>query len=117
MTGTPEKAAYILPDLTISESPRTATISTAHVSAEDQPIIADLCWSNDTERGEHWILSTSYGWIFCLDRRCSWITDLMRLGISTRAIFNLKRVADCGYQWINLEADGDLIDELFQWDW
>lgn len=117
MTGTAETAAGILPALTITESPRTATISTAHVSQEDQQIIADLCWSNDTECGEHWILSTKYGWIFCLDRRCSWATDLASLGISTRTIFNLKRVADCGYQWINLEACGDQLDELFMWDW
>ncbi|MEZ0585503.1 hypothetical protein ACA373_21420 [Erwinia sp. STN24] len=117
MTDTAKAATDILPTLSIYESPRTATISTAHVSQEDQHIIADLCWSNDTERGEHWILSTKYGWIFCLDRRCSWATDLANLGISTRTIFNLKRVADCGYQWINFEACGDQLDQLFMWDW
>jgi len=106
-----------LPALAHLEGPRIATISTAHVSEADQKIIAGLCWSNDTESGEHWILSTKYGWVFCLDRHSSWETELAYQGISTHAIFNLKRVADCGFEWINLEACGDVQDALYQWDW
>lgn len=105
------------PHLPISEMPRTAIISTAHVSQADQEIIAGLCWSNDTERGEHWIMSTKYGWVFCLDRCSSWEKDLAKFGINEKVILNLKYVQSCGFEWVNFEVCGSVIDELFQWVW
>ena len=49
--------------LKITESYKTAVISTAHVTAADSERLPIACFDPLTDRGLNWVHGTQYGWI------------------------------------------------------
>lgn len=104
--------------LKIDERVCVAVVCTGHVTARDAELIPCLVWDNYRERGEFWISSTAYGWLF---RICAlpeeWENILEEKGISSEGIANMKRLEADGYDWLHFQSDAPIVEGLHHWDW
>ncbi|MDX7150081.1 hypothetical protein SJ265_20080 [Citrobacter portucalensis] len=73
--------------LKLTESYKTAVISTAHVTAADSERLPIACFDPLTDRGLNWLHGTQYGWIVRAGMRGNdWKEELRDYGISQEAI-------------------------------
>lgn len=101
--------------LKITESYKTAVISTAHVTAADSERLPIACFDPLTDRG---LNGTQYGWIVRAGMRGSdWKEELSEYGISKETISNIQTILDAGYDSVQFDCDAELVDGIPAWDW
>lgn len=104
--------------LKITESYKTAMISTAHLKCEDSDRLPGVCFDPLTGRGLNWVHGTRYGWIVRAGmRENDWKGELREYGISEEAIGNIQAVIDAGYEVLHFDRDAELVEGLPSWDW
>lgn len=104
--------------LKITESYKTAVISTAHVTAADSERLPIACFDPLTDRGLNWVHGTQYGWIVRAGMRGNdWKEELRDYGISQEAISNIQAILDAGYDSVQFDCDAELVDGMPAWDW
>lgn len=104
--------------LKITESYKTAVISTAHVTAKDSELLPVVCFDPLTDRGLNWVHGTQYGWIVRAGMRGNdWKEELRDYGISQKAISNIQAIRDAGYDSVQFDCDAELVDGMPAWDW
>ncbi|WP_064769536.1 hypothetical protein [Escherichia coli] len=104
--------------LKITESYKTAVISTAHVTAKDSELLPVVCFDPLTDRGLNWVHGTQYGWIVRAGMRGNdWKEELRDYGISQEAISNIQAIRDAGYDSVQFDCDAELVDGMPAWDW
>ncbi|HDG7748666.1 TPA: hypothetical protein PCJ16_003732 [Klebsiella quasipneumoniae] len=108
--------------LNITESYKTAVISTAHVTQADSEILPKISFDPITDRGHNWIHGTEYGWIVRAGLRAglraeSWKESLREEGISWSTIENIEKVLSAGFEVVHFDRDADTIDGLKSWEW
>lgn len=104
--------------LKLTESYKTAVISTAHVTAADSERLPIACFDPLTDRGLNWVHGTQYGWIVRAGMRGSdWKEELSEYGISKEAISNIQAILDAGFDAVQFDCDAELVDGLPAWDW
>lgn len=104
--------------LNITESYKTAVISTAHVSQADSEILPTICFDPITDRGRNWIHGTEYGWIVRAGLHAdTWERSLREDGISWSTIENIEKVLNAGFEVVHFDRDADTIHGLQVWDW
>lgn len=104
--------------LKITESYKTAVISTAHVTQTDSEILPQICFDPITDRGHNWIHGTEYGWIVRAGLHAeSWKESLREEGISWSTIENIEKVLSAGFEAVQFDRDADTIDGLRSWQW
>ncbi|HFL2289692.1 TPA: hypothetical protein ACGWUP_004041 [Salmonella enterica] len=104
--------------LKLTESYKTAVISTAHVTAADSERLPITCFDPLTDRGLNWLHGTQYGWIVRAGMRGNdWKEELRDYGISQEAISNIQAILDAGYDSVQFDCDAELVDGMPAWDW
>lgn len=104
--------------INIVQIERVAVICTGHVTKEDAELIPVLVWNNYSERGEYWISSTAYGWLFRLNATGGrWKEILNDKGVSDASISNLDQLEREGYGWVHFQADAQIVEGLEHWSW
>ena len=104
--------------LNITESYKTAVISTAHVTQADSEILPKISFDPITDRGHNLIHGTDYGWIVRAGLHAgTWKESLREAGISWSAIENIEKVLGAGFEVVHFDCDADTIDGLQVWDW
>ena len=96
--------------LKLTESYKTAVISTAHVTAADSERLPIACFDP--------LDDTQYGWIVRAGMRGNdWKEELRDYGISQEAISNIQAILDAGYDSVQFDCDAELVDGMPAWDW
>ncbi|EGK0163508.1 hypothetical protein IOJ68_001051 [Salmonella enterica] len=104
--------------LKITESYKTAVISTAHVTAADSERLPIACFDPLSDRGLNWVHGTKYGWIVRAGMRGNdWKEELREYGISEETISNIQTIVDAGFDAVHFDCDAELVDGLPGWDW
>ncbi|MFJ7174545.1 DUF5983 family protein [Citrobacter freundii] len=104
--------------LKITESYRTAVISTAHVTVSDSERLPCICFDPLTDHGLNWIHGTELGWIVRAGLRGhEWKDELRAYNISEETITNIQAVLDAGFDSIHFDRDAELVDGLTAWNW
>lgn len=104
--------------LNITESYKTAVISTAHVTRLIRKYCLKISFDPITDRGHNWIHGTEYGWIVRAGLRAeSWKESLREEGISWSTIENIEKVLSAGFEVVHFDRDADTIDGLKSWEW
>ncbi|EFS1406477.1 hypothetical protein JGG35_20375 [Salmonella enterica subsp. enterica serovar Litchfield] len=104
--------------LKITESYKTAVISTAHVTQHDSECLPNICFDPLTDRGLNWVHGTEYGWIVRAGMRGNdWKEELRDYGVTWQTIENIQKILDAGFDAIHFDCDADIVDGLESWTW
>lgn len=104
--------------LNITESYKTAVISTAHVTQADSEILPKISFDLITDRGHNWIHALSMVGLFRAGLHAgTWKESLREAGISWSAIENIEKVLGAGFEVVHFDRDADTVDGLQVWDW
>lgn len=104
--------------LKITESYKTAVISTAHLTGEDSERMPVVSFNPITDRGLNWVHGSKYGWIVRAGLRGNgWKEELRAYNISEGMITNIQTVLDAGFDSVHFDRDAELVDGLTSWEW
>ncbi|WP_118860497.1 hypothetical protein [Raoultella ornithinolytica] len=104
--------------LNITESYKTAVISTAHVTQPDSEILPQISFDPLTDRGLNWVHGTEYGWIVRIPQIGSvWKEKLRDYGVTWATIENIEKVIEAGFDAVHFDRDADTVEKLQSWEW
>lgn len=104
--------------LNITESYKTAVISTAHVTPFDSEMLPQISFDPLTDRGLNWIHGTEYGWIVRAGMvQSGWKEKLRLEGVSWPTIENIELVLEAGFEVVHFDRDAKEVDGLQSWEW
>lgn len=88
---------------------RMITLSTAHIKESTADYL------NDETREDLIVYpKLDFGWFICVDTDCI-DEELERIPEDLAAVIRFAKENDC--QWVCLDCDGPIVDDLPQYDW